>query len=526
MRKRFFAISLLSLCAVASYAAKVKIDKTPKDIYSGVPFNMEAVPEIKFKNNTLSISDCGAIGNGTYDNTEAFRKAIDSVAGKGGGHVIVPQGIWLTGPIVMKSNIDLHLEKGALIFFTKDKKQYKIAPSTFEGLNTRRCVSQISGDNLENIAITGEGVIDGNGDVWRAVKKRKMAPYEWNKLVKKGGIVEDEQWYPSQSYLDGKRMAEDQNIPIVDNDSTWENIRDFLRPTLLGFKNCKNIVLDGVMFQNSPSWCLHPLMCKNIRISNITVRNPWYAQNGDALDLESCQNAIVYNSTFDAGDDAICIKSGKDEDGRKRNMPCKNIVVKNCTVLHGHGGFVVGSEMSGGAKNMYVKDCLFMGTDVGLRFKSKRGRGGVVENVFIDKVNMIDIKGEAILFDLFYGNKNVTDKGKVPADITTPEFKSIHIKNINCNGAKKAMFFNGLPEKNITEVSLENINITSDNGAEMVDAANITMTNADINCKKGAMLKLTRVKDSTFDNIKSSQSDINNVEKSGCQNINTRNIEH
>ena len=321
-------------------------------------------------------------------------------------------------------------------------------------------------------------------------------------------------------------MAEDQNIPIVDNDSTWENIRDFLRPTLLGFNNCKNIVLDGVMFQNSPSWCLHPLMCKNIRISNITVRNPWYAQNGDALDLESCQNAIVYNSTFDAGDDAICIKSGKDEDGRKRNMPCKNIVVKNCTVLHGHGGFVVGSEMSGGAKNMYVKDCLFMGTDVGLRFKSKRGRGGVVENVFIDKVNMIDIKGEAILFDLFYGNKNVTDKGNVPADITTPEFKSIYIKNINCNGAKKAMFFNGLPEKNITEVSLENINITSDNGAEMVDAANITMTNADINCKKGAMLKLTRVKDSTFDNIKSSQSDINNVEKSGCQNITTRNIEH
>lgn len=168
--------------------------------------------------------------------------------------------------------------------------------------------------------------------------------------------------------------------------------------------------MEGVTFKNSPSWCLHPLSCEHITIHNVKVFNPWYSQNGDALDLESCKNALIVNNIFDAGDDAICIKSGKDEDGRRRAEPCQNVIVKNNTVLHGHGGFVVGSEMSGGVKNVYVTDCTFLGTDVGLRFKSTRGRGGVVEGIYIHNINMIDIPHEALLFDLFYGGKGAGEE--------------------------------------------------------------------------------------------------------------------
>ena len=187
------------------------------------------------------------------------------------------------------------------------------------------------------------------------------------------------------------------------------------------------------------------------------VINPWYSQNGDAIDLESCKNALIINSVFDAGDDAICIKSGKDEDGRRRGEPCQNVIVKNNTVLHGHGGFVVGSEMSGGVKNIYVEDCTFMGTDVGLRFKSTRGRGGVVENIYINNINMINIPNEPLLFDLFYGGKGAGEESEEdllnrmktsipPVTEETPAFRNIHISNIVCRGSGRAMFFNGLPE--------------------------------------------------------------------------------
>ena len=167
--------------------------------------------------------------------------------------------------------------------------------------------------------------------------------------------------------------------------------------------SCNKVLLDGPVFQNSPAWCIHPLMCENLTVRNIDVRNPWYSQNGDGIDIESCKNSVVYNCTFDVGDDAICIKSGKDQEGRDRGMPTENLIVKNCVVYHGHGGVTVGSEMSGGVKNMHVSGCTFIGTDVGLRFKSNRGRGGVVEKIFISNIDMINIPTNAISFNLYYG---------------------------------------------------------------------------------------------------------------------------
>ena len=150
-------------------------------------------------------------------------------------------------------------------------------------------------------------------------------------------------------------------------------------------------------------------MCEDLTIRNVTVRNPWFSQNGDGLDIESCKNSIVYDSNFDVGDDAICIKSGKDEDGRKRAKPTENLVIRNCIVYHGHGGVTIGSEMSGGVKNVYVSGCTFIGTDVGLRFKSNRGRGGIVENLFFSDIDMINIPTQAISFNMYYGGLSVSE---------------------------------------------------------------------------------------------------------------------
>jgi polygalacturonase len=186
-------------------------------------------------------------------------------------------------------------------------------------------------------------------------------------------------------------------------------MKDFFRPNMLVLTNCKKVLLQDVTFQNSPAWCLHTLLCENLTLRNARVRNPWNAQNGDAIDVESCRNVLIEGSTFDAGDDGICVKSGRDEEGRKRGKPTENMVVRNNVVYRAHGGFVIGSEMSGGAKNIFVSNCSFIGTDIGLRFKTTRGRGGVVEKIYIKDIAMRDILGSAILFDMYYGGKSALE---------------------------------------------------------------------------------------------------------------------
>ena len=378
-----------------------------ESIYENLPFDMPKVEQPAFPDYTVNIIDFGAKGDGIVLNTKAINDAIKAVNAKGGGKVVIPGGLWLTGPIELLSNVNLYTEMNALILFTDDFEAYPIIETSFEGLNTRRCQSPISAWNAENIAITGNGVFDGSGDSWRPVKKGKLTSSQWNSLVNSGGVVDEAGsiWYPTAGALKGAMATKDFNNPEgIETDEEWNEIRPWLRPVLLNIVKSKRVLLEGVTFKNSPSWCLHPLSCEHITIHNVKVFNPWYSQNGDALDLESCKNALIINNIFDAGDDAICIKSGKDEDGRKRGEPCQNVIVKNNTVLHGHGGFVVGSEMSGGVKNVYVTDCTFLGTDVGLRFKSTRGRGGVVEGIYIHNINIFRTNHNIHWFIFFISN--------------------------------------------------------------------------------------------------------------------------
>lgn len=479
------------------------ISAIPENVYANLPFEMVKVKQPSFQDYEVSIVDFGAKPDGITLNTEAINRAIRQVNEKGGGTVVIPAGLWLTGPIEILSNVNLHLEYNALVIFSADHSLYPIISTSFEGLNTKRCQSPIFARDAENIAITGYGTFDGNGDTWRPVKKGKMTESQWKKLLASGGITNEkgDMWYPSEGALNGAKVTKEFNVPDSEiikakGDLVWESIRDFLRPVLLSFTNCKTVLLEGVTFKNSPSWCLHPLMCEDVTINEISVSNPWYSQNGDALDLESCKNALIINSTFDAGDDAICIKSGKNEEGRKRGIPCENVIVRNNTVLHGHGGFTVGSEMSGGVKNIYVDNCTFLGTDVGLRFKSTRGRGGIVENIYINNINMISIPAEPILFDLFYGGSSV--KGEVPpVSEETPRFRNIYIKNVVCKGSGRAIFFNGLPEMPIENINLENIIMSDANeGAVLNQAKGITINNLQIKTRKpSATVKLTNVTD-------------------------------
>lgn len=502
--------------AIAVYGCQGRTQTTSDDarsddwLYGNIEFDMPRVEEPTFANNLVNIQDFGAVSDGVTKNTQAFADAIEAVSKKGGGKIVVPRGIWLTGPIILKSNINLHVEEGALVLFSRDFDDYPLIQTSFEGLETYRCISPIYGKDLENIAITGDGIIDGNGDAWRPVKKSKMTSSQWKELINSGGVLNQKGdiWYPSEKALKGATMSE-MNVPEeLKTKEDHEAIKDFLRPVMVSLVKCNKVMLDGPTFQNSPAWNLHPLMCENVTLRNLTVRNPWYSQNGDGLDLESCKNSVVYNNSFDVGDDAICIKSGKNEDGRRRGMPTENLIVKNNVVYHGHGGFVVGSEMSGGVKNVHVSNCTFIGTDIGLRFKSTRGRGGVVENIYISDIDMINIPAEAIGFNLFYGGLSpIPEAEDEPVDVEklaaqvppvteeTPQFRNITMKNILCRGAGRAIALQGLPEMNIENMHFENIDISADRGVECVDAKGIQFVNMNIQVEKGPVMQFYNAKD-------------------------------
>ena len=459
---------------------------------SGLPFERPVISRPSIPDREVVLTDFGAKSDGVTDNSGAFAVAMAELAAKGGGRLVVPDGIWLTGPIVFESNIEMHLSDGALILFSDNFADYPLVSTVFEGLDMMRCQSPIMAVGKTDIAITGSGTINGSGDAWRPVKRGKLAPSKWEKLVKNGAVNhKGDTWFPTERI---REIAEDgirDKGKLSDGRTDWDYAHDFLRPVLLSFISCRNVLLEDVTFENSPSWNLHPLMCENVLINRVNVRNPWYAQNGDGLDAESCRNVLVTDCTFDVGDDAICIKSGKDRDGRLRAKPCENVVIERCTVYHGHGGFVIGSEMSGGVRNVAISDCVFIGTDCGLRFKSVRGRGGVVESIYINNINMANIDGDALIFDLYYGIKGKPELKPVTEE--TPCFRDIHISDVLCRGADRAMLFNGLPEMPLTGIKVKNSTFRTRLGADLRYVDGLHFDNVTIDQSEGEPVLLTDV---------------------------------
>lgn len=460
MNKRLLTLLLIMLPILANSANETT-------------FKMPSVARPSIPDRSVKITDFGAKGDGSALCTEAFTKAMRQLSSMGGGKIIVPAGIWLTGPIQFESNIELHTEVGTLVLFTDDIEAYPIVETIYEGNTAKRRMSPLYAYNKENIAITGHGTFDGNGQAWRPAKRGKFTDDQWKALTASGGTVEKNIWYPE----------------IKERSTT--------RPVLLDFMRCKKVLLADATFCNSPAWNIHPCVCEDVTIERVNIKNPWFAQNGDGLDLESCKRAIITNTTFDVGDDAICIKSGKDAEGRKLGKPCQDVFISGCTVLHGHGGFVIGSEMSGGANNIRITNCVFNGTDTGIRFKSTRGRGGLVENIFIDNIRMLNIAKEAFTFSLYYANKPVGGKADndtsaadaiPPVTEETPCFRSIFLDNIICQGAERAIYFNGLPEMPIRNVLIQNSLFVAETGADINYAEDVTFDNVTIIPAKGEKL--------------------------------------
>ena len=481
-------LSFLALLTFGLSACQVQSERDPLAPFiiprhAEAPFEMPSVATVNIPAYSVDLPDFGAKGDGGTLCTEAFAAAMKALEEKGGGHLVVPSGIWLTGPIQFVSNVDLHVEQGALVLFTTDYDAYPEVTTIYEGNTSTRKMAPLYAYEVNNIAITGSGSFDGQGQAWRPSKKGKFTSSQWSTLTSGSGVEVNSVWYPNAKEDDLKGVEDKPDMRRVTN-----------RPVLLDFIRCNRVLLKDATFSNSPAWNIHPLMCEDLVIDNVTIRNPWFAQNGDGLDLESCNRVLILNSTFDVGDDAICIKSGKDKEGRDWKRPCQNVIIDGCTVLHGHGGFVIGSEMSSGANNIYVHNCLFNGTDTGLRMKSTRGRGGVIENIYIDQINMVAISGDAFTFDLYYANKPVGGKADKdssaedavpPVTEETPCFRNLYISNVICQGAKRAIWFNGLPEMPLENLQMCNSLFVADKGCEMHYAKDITFENVTIQNSKG-----------------------------------------
>lgn len=447
--------------------------------YENLPIPIQQVKEVTFPDYKVDIRDFGGVADGVTLNTQAFAKAMEHLASKGGGVLTVPEGIWYTGPIQFDHNINLHLDRGALILFSENLADYPALKSDWEGISTHRAMSPLTARGKHNVGITGEGTINGNGQHWRPVKKMKMTDAQWKKLKQTGVTNEKgDMWFPNSRSRYVHEHPEVMERVHKGDEEAVRQAHDFLRPVLLSFIGCTNVLLQGVTFENSPAWNIHPLMCDNLIVDGVSIRNPWYAQNGDGIDIESCNAVLLIDSSFDVGDDAICLKSGKDKDGRDRGVPSRNVLVEGCTVYHGHGGFVIGSEMSGGCRDIVARNCVFIGTDVGLRFKSTRGRGGVVENIYVDNIKMTDIPGEALIFDMYYGIK----KGAPVPPVTeeTPSFRNIFIKNVTCRSAARAALFNGLPEMPMKNVVIEDSRFRADKGFELNYIDGLTLKNVTV----------------------------------------------
>jgi polygalacturonase len=470
-----------------------------------------------FPARTFSIADFGALPDGITLNTKAFAAAIAACARAGGGHVIVPPGVWVTGPIVLESHVDLHLEAGALVSFSRRFEDFLPVEERFEGSGTYRVRSAITAHHKTDVAITGRGVIDGSGEAWRYVKKEKMTPPEWQRLVASGGVVnaQDTEWWPSKAALEGAALVarlQQRQPPAAPAD--YAAAREYLRADMVNITHSRNVLLDGPTFRNSPNFAIHPVECENLIIRDIQVRNPWNSQNGDGIDLGSSHDVIVYDTMVDVGDDGICLKPGKVVGHPAWKAACEHIVIVDCIVFRAHGGFVVGSETYGGTRNIAVRNVTFVETDIGLRFKSAPGRGGVTEKIYIKGVAMKNIATAAILFENTYAG-NAPGEGASGQDLQLaariaaeaasagaallPRFHDIVIENAVCDGARQAVSVRGLPDAPVRNIRLSHATLVADRGASLSDTEGFTFSDVQINAARGPAYTLERTRGLTVE---------------------------
>lgn len=445
---------LLALSGLLLSVQSLRAQPAEKDIswyitHCPFPMTTPAVPQ--FPAHDFLLTDYGGTPDGHTLNTTAFQQAIEACSAAGGGRVVVSAGKWLTGPVELRSHVNLYLAANAIVQFSSDHALYPPIGGHKGGAIT----PPLYGHDLEDIAITGPGSFDGAGESWRPVKKEKMTPAQWQGLLSSGGTLSSDGkiWWPSSEARD----------------------ETSLRPVLFSLTNCHRILIKDVELRNSPKFVFYPNHCTDLTMDHTRIFNDWWAQNGDGIDISACKNVILFYCTVNAGDDGICMKSsGSGSDG----PALENVIIAGCTVYRAHGGFVIGSNTDGGMHDIFVRDCQFIGTDVGLRFKSNMGRGGLVNDIFISDIQMQHIVHEAVLFDTYYENVEAgaeKNPNKTKPPDKTPEFRDFQISRIVCDGAQTGIAITGLPQMPVSKISFDSLKIHSTKGLVATQAKDIDL---------------------------------------------------
>jgi len=414
----------------------------------------------------VDMQKAGAKPDGLKLNTAIINRTIDQLNAKGGGTLYFPAGRYLTGAIKMKSNITIELEAGATLLFSDNFDDYlPFVEMRHEGIMMKSFSPLISAVDAENITIKGEGKIDGQGKKWWDEFFRIYVDLE------KSGVRDlnkyQSMWDQSN---DLKALYAETNEDYIPSFQ-----RRFFRPPFIQPLRCKNVRIEGITIVNSPFWTINPEFCENITIDKVTINNP-LSPNTDGINPESCRYVHISNCHITVGDDCITLKSGRDLQARKLGWADENITITNCTMLAGHGGVVIGSEMSGGVKKVTISNCVFDGTDRGIRIKSTRGRGGVVEDIQVNNIVMKNIREEAIILDMLYS--------KMPAEPLserTPVFRNININNVTGSDVLIPIKIRGLEESPISNITFTNINIDGKEKCIFQNCRDIKMSGVFVN---------------------------------------------
>ncbi len=442
--------------------------ESPADSWIKEDSILNEIIEPTFPDVTFNILDYGAVADGKTLNTNAINNAISHASESGGGTVLIPEGTFLTGAVHLKSNIRLHLEENATLIFSVNPKEYlPLVISRWEGMDCYNYSPLIYGYNLENIAITGKGRLDGQADKtnWWPWKGRRE--YGW-----KPGM-------PSQSDSVGRPLLIKYNTEQVPVKQRIMGEDHYLRPPFIQLYQCKNILLEDFIIENSPFWVIHPLLSENITVRGIKVNSN--GANNDGCDPESCKNVLIENCFFNTGDDCIALKSGRNADGRRWNVPTENVIIKNCMMQNGHGGVVIGSEISGGCRNIFVENCEMSSPDLerAIRIKTNSQRGGIVENIYIRNIKVGEVSEAVIRINCLYepqeGHGNFA-----------PLVRNVHISDITSQKAQRAVHMSGIKDL----VCIDNIHITNcefdgvQQNCRIQEAGKVVLNNITINGKR------------------------------------------
>ncbi len=405
---------------------------------------------------TCNVRESGAKGDGQTKDTAAIVRAIEACSKAGGGTVIVPPGKYLTGALRLRSNLTLEIEAGATLLGSPDPEDYPLYPSVWG--ETEELSSLIYADGAEHITVRGAGTIDGQGQFW------------WRRM----------------GWPDRRKIAPEQRT-AVERAELAKLAHG--RPHMIKLVRCKYVVIEGLHLINSAEWTVHPLLCEFVRVDGVTIENPVPSPNTDGINPESSRNVQILNSRIDVGDDCVTLKSGKDAAGRRVGKPDENITITNCVMLRGHGGVTIGSEMSGGVRNVLVSNCVFQGTDVGIRVKSQRGRGGVVEGFNVANVVMQDV-ASAFTITTFY-NGTDTPLDLVPVTEATPRFRDFHFSNITARGSKTAGQITGLKEMPVENITFSGVQIRAQTGMKITNAKDVVFQDVAIETERGEGVTVT-----------------------------------